>query len=214
MAADENQPDNPDAVVEAVADAPPDEVLRRIGPSRWYCLARFLIHPFNLVAAVFWSFSHLSAPRVWLWHQLSLVPVAQDQLVAFFNWQHRLPIPLWLPFAALGFLHCLILWWSISYEMGDSALFIRSGPFTLHSPGGFFKIFDNPIYYSMILHVESSRGPLNLLFHTGTIIVQAADGNLRDHHLVLSHVGSPKKVVSALLDVAGGGRARILTTTR
>lgn len=182
---------------------------QRFGPSPFMVFGGMLIHPLVWLSVVWCVFLYSRGFRGFLW-QLNHAPWRRFLLNV---WEYSSEHPgLWLVPAFVALIHLLIRFFTSHFALTDEYLFVQSGLFSFGSPGGPFRVFNDPIPFSTVLDANAQKGLLGLITGTGTLFI--ATSETQGRYIKLTWVPDLKGAQDSILARAGIRSARIMTSIR
>jgi hypothetical protein len=182
---------------------------QRFGPSPFLILGGIVIHPLFWLSILWGVFALSPAFRALLW-RFNFAPW-RHALVSV--WDYTIEHPgIWSVGAGIALVHMVVRYATSHFALNDDYLFVQSGLFTFGSPGGPFRVFNDPIPFSTVLDANAQKGLLGLLTGTGTIFVSTSE--LQGRYLKLTWVPDVAAAQDAILTRAGVRNARIMSSIR
>ena len=168
-----------------------------------------VVHPLTLAGLVWGAFANFAEFRKFLWG-LNFAPWRKLLLEVWtFTTEHP---GLWVILVIIAFGHLLIRFSTAHFSYTDDYLFLQVGLFSLHSPGGPFRVFNDPIAFSTITDANSQKGLLGLITGTGTLLVKSTD--MPNKVIRLTWVPNVSAAQQIITDRAGVRKARMLSSIR
>ena len=178
----------------------------RFGPSSFMILGGIFIHPLSFISILWGYFAYSVSFRTFLW-KLPLEPWREWLL---WLWDLSAEHPgIWTVPVILAATHLLIRFLTAHFSFTEDYLFVQIGLFSVGSPGGFFRIFNDPIAFSTVTDCNTQKGLLGLLTGTGTLLIKSTD--MPDKVIRLSWVPNAADAQKMITDRAGVRKARMLS---
>lgn len=172
-------------------------------------IAGMIAHPLLWFSVAWGAFAHSPAFRAFLWK----LPLTSWRHTLLDLWTFTTAHPgIWLAGAALALGHMVVRFATSNFSFNEDYLFIQTGLFSFRSPGGPFRVFNDPIAFSTIVDVNAQKGLLGLLTGTGTLFVATTENSGR--YIKLTWVPRASAAQDDILSRAGIRNARVLSSLR
>lgn len=189
--------------------AAPNHQGTRFGPSIYMVAGGLVVHPLMVIGLLWGAFSLFPAFRHFLW-RLSFAPWRRT-LLSFWDLTVEHPY-IWVVLIVVAVLHLVIRFSTARFSFTDDYVFLQIGLFSLHSPGGPFRVFNDPIAFSTITDANSQKGFLGLITGTGTLLIKSTD--MPNKIIRLTWVPNVADAQRIITDRAGVRKARMLSSIR
>jgi hypothetical protein len=196
-----------DPIPESAPETSSETDRLRFGPSPFMMLGGLVVHPFAWAGAAWGAFALSPSLRATLW-SFNFLPW-RKLLMTCWGYTHAHPW-MWVLLPLVAAVHLVIRYSTSQYAYSDYYLFIQTGLFSIGSPGGPLRVFNDPIPFSTILDANLEKGLIGLITGTGGLFVKTSE---QRGYVKLTWVPHVAQVQNLILVKAGVKKARTLTSS-